>query len=103
MTSRAAPRTNRLRRYVLKLYVAGVNRKSTEAIRTITRFCDEHLKGRYQLAIIDVYQQPALVQAEQVIAVPMLIRELPLPLKRLFGNMADLDTVLVGLDRRPIR
>jgi circadian clock protein KaiB len=99
--SRAALGAKRSRRYVLKLYIAGVNRKSTEAIRTITGFCDDFLKGRYQLAIIDTYQLPALARAEQIIAVPTLIREHPLPLKRIIGSLADLDTLLVGLDRRP--
>ncbi len=96
---RAALRTKRSRRYVLKLYVAGVSRKSTKAIKITTGFCDEHLKGRYQLAIIDIFLQPALARAEQIIAVPTLVREHPLPLKRLIGSLADLDTLLVGQDR----
>jgi circadian clock protein KaiB len=87
--------------YVLKLYVAGVNRKSSEAIRKITEVCEEYLQGRYQLAIIDVYQQPALARGEQIIAVPTLIKKLPLPLRRLIGSMADRDKLLVGLDLRP--
>ncbi len=87
-------------RCVLKLYVAGMNRKSSEAVRMITEVCEEYLKGRYELAIIDIYQQPALARGEQIIAVPTLIKKLPLPLRRLIGSMTDLDKVLVGLDLR---
>jgi circadian clock protein KaiB len=66
----------------------------------ITEVCEEYLKGRYELAIIDIYQQPALARGEQIIAVPTLIKKLPLPLRRLIGSMTDLDKVLVGLDLR---
>jgi circadian clock protein KaiB len=99
--SRAPLRRKLPRQYVLKLYVGGADRKSDEAVRKITGFCDEYLRGRYRLAIIDVYQQPARAREKKIIAVPTLIRELPLPPKRLIGNLADLDTVLVGLDLRP--
>ena len=101
-TSRAAARTKLPQEYVLKLYVAGVDRKSTDAIRAVTGLCDEYLKGRYKLVIVDIYQQPMLARGEQIIAAPTLIRKLPLPLKRLVGNMADLDKVMVGLDLRPM-
>jgi circadian clock protein KaiB len=87
--------------YILKLYVAGVSRRSSEAIRSITEICEKHLKGRYELRIIDIYQQPALAKGEQIIAAPTLIKKLPLPLRRLIGNMANAEKVLVGLDLRP--
>lgn len=99
--SRASPRKAAPQRYVLKLYVAGVSQNSAEAIRTITKVCEEHLKGRYELAIIDIYQQPSLARGEQIIAAPTLIKKLPLPLRRLIGSMSNLDKVLVGLDLRP--
>jgi len=83
------------------LYVAGVDRKSTHAIRTVTRLCDEYLKGRYELVIVDIYQQPSLARGERIIAAPTLVRKLPLPLKRLVGNMAGLKKILVGPDLRP--
>jgi circadian clock protein KaiB len=66
----------------------------------ITEVCDQYLKGRYVLSIIDIYQQPSLARGEQIVAVPTLIKKLPLPLRRLIGSMADLDKVLVGLDLR---
>ena len=99
--SRADGRTKRTRRFVLVLYVAGVNRRSTEAIAAITRLCDEHLEGRYQLGIVDIYQQPALAREEQIIAAPTLIIKRPLPARRLVGNMEDLEKVLAGLGGMP--
>jgi circadian clock protein KaiB len=90
-----------LPRYVLKLYVAGVTAKSSVAIRAITALCQERLAGRYELEIVDLYQRPSLARGEQIIAAPTLIRKLPLPLRRLIGDMSDLDSVLVGLDLRP--
>jgi circadian clock protein KaiB len=89
-------------KFVLELYVAGVNRKSAEAIRNVTEICDTHLKGRYALEIIDIHQRPAKLQGEQIIAAPTLIRKLPLPLRRLTGSMADKGRLLVGLDLSPL-
>jgi circadian clock protein KaiB len=88
-------------RYVLRLYVAGMTPKSSQAIMNITQVCKDHLKGRYNLRVIDIYQQPALAQGEQIIAVPTLIKKLPLPLRRFIGNMVDREKILVGLDLRP--
>jgi circadian clock protein KaiB len=88
-------------RYVLTLYVAGVTRKSEAAIRSVTEICETHLKDRYDLEIIDIYQQPTLAKGEQIIAAPTLIRKLPLPLRKLIGDMANQDKVLIGLDLRP--
>jgi circadian clock protein KaiB len=86
--------------YVLRLYVAGITPRSQEAIRSVKAICDEHLAGRYDLEVIDIYQQPVLAKGEQIIAAPTLIKKLPLPLRRLIGSMADTDKVLVGLDLR---
>jgi len=87
-------------RYVLRLYVAGINPRSSGAIRTVTEICDEHLKDRYELEIVDLYQQPTLAKGEQIIAVPTLIKKLPVPLRRFIGDMADKERILVGLDLR---
>ncbi len=96
-----AARRAGLPRYELTLYVAGTSRRSAAAIRTITEVCERYLKGRYTLRIIDIYQQPTLTRGEQIIAAPTLIRKLPVPLRRLIGDMADMEKVLVGLDLRP--
>ncbi len=89
-------------KYVLKLYVAGITRKSSTAIRSITDICEQHLKGRYTLEIIDIYQNPSLAKGEQIIAAPTLIKELPDPLRKLIGDMADKEKVLLGLDLKRI-
>lgn len=88
-------------RYVLRLYVAGINPRSSAAIQAITQICEEHLKGRFELEIVDIYRHPALAKGEQIIAAPTLIRKLPLPLRRFIGNLADRERILVGLDLRP--
>ncbi len=88
-------------RYVLRLYVAGVTPRSQEAIRNVTRICEEHLKGRYDLEVVDIYQHPVLARGEQIIAAPTLLRKLPLPLRRMIGNLAEEDRILVGLDLLP--
>jgi circadian clock protein KaiB len=88
-------------RYVLRLYVAGMTPKSSQAIINITQICKDYLKGRYDLRVIDIYQQPTLAQGEQIIAAPTLIKKLPLPLRRFIGNMVNREKILVGLDLRP--
>jgi circadian clock protein KaiB len=89
------------RLHVLRLYVAGINPRSSAAIRSITEICEQHLKGRYDLEIIDIYQKPALAKGEQVIAAPTLVKKLPEPLRRFIGNLADRERILVGLDLLP--
>jgi circadian clock protein KaiB len=84
--------------YVLKLFVAGTTPRSTRAIANIARLCEQHLKGRYDLQIIDLQQEPALAWEEQIVAVPTLIKQLPVPLRRLVGDLSETDHVLVGLD-----
>ena len=86
--------------YVLKLYVAGMTPRSSAAIRSVTEVCEEFLKGRYKLEVIDVYRQPTLAKGEQIIAAPTLIKKLPEPLRRLIGDMANKERVLIGLDLR---
>lgn len=87
--------------YVLRLYVASLTPRSMMAIRSVKEVCERHLQGRYDLEIIDIYEQPTLAKGEQIVAAPTLIKKLPLPLRRLIGDMADEQRVLVGLDLRP--
>ena len=84
--------------YVLRLYVTGMTPRSTEALAVIKAICEQRLEGRYDLQVIDIYQQPHLAKDEQIIALPTLIKKLPLPLRRLIGNLADEERVLLGLD-----
>ncbi len=84
--------------YVLRLYVAGVTPRSTRAIENLRNICEEHLAGRYDLEVIDIYQQPTLAEGEQIIAAPTLVKKLPLPLRKFIGDMSNIDRILVGLD-----
>ena len=86
--------------YVLRLYVAGSSPQSVRAIANVKKICEENLHGRYELQVIDLYQQPQLEQGEQIIAAPTLIKKLPLPLRRIIGDMSNTERVLVGLDLR---
>ena len=87
-------------RYVLRLYVTGMTTRSERAVRNLQGICDEYLKERYDLEVIDIYQQPVLAKGEQIIAAPTLIKKLPLPMRRIIGDMSNRDRVLVGLDLR---
>jgi circadian clock protein KaiB len=86
---------------VLRLYIAGTTARSVRAVANVRRICEARLKGRYDLEVIDLYQQPALAAGEQIIAAPTLIKKLPAPLRRVIGDMSDEVRVLVGLDLRP--
>lgn len=84
--------------YVLKLYITGASPNSTKAVNNLKNFCETYLKDKYQLQIVDVYQQPELAKSEQIIALPLLVKVFPLPAKRLIGNFSDTDKVLKGLN-----
>lgn len=88
-------------KYVLRLYITGMTPRSTRAIENIRKICEAHLKGRYELEIVDIYQKPSLSQGEQILAAPTLIKKLPLPLRHLIGDLSDTERVLLGLDLRP--
>ena len=87
-------------RYVLRLYVTGMTPRSTRAVENVRRICEEHLHGRYDLEVIDIYQQPTLAKGEQIVAAPTLVKKLPLPLRRVIGDLSNTDKVLLGLDLR---
>ena len=87
--------------YVLRLFVTGMTPRSTEAIAAIKAICEQHLTGRYDLEVIDIYQRPELATEAQIIAAPTLVKQLPEPLRRLIGNLSDQERVLIGLDLNP--
>jgi circadian clock protein KaiB len=101
VTGSASESPRSAERYILKLYVTGMTPRSAHAIENLQTFCEKHLAGRYELQVIDVYQQPELTRTEQIVAIPTLIKKLPLPLRRLIGDMSDEERVLVGLDILP--
>lgn len=88
------------RHYVLSLYITGATPKSTRAIKNLRAICDQYLQGRYELEVIDIYQQPERAQEGQIVAAPTLIKLLPLPLRKLVGDMSDEQRVLAGLGLR---
>jgi circadian clock protein KaiB len=88
--------------YVLRLYVTGMTARSRRAIENVREICEAHLHGRYELEVIDIYQQPVLAKGDQIIAAPTLIKRLPLPLRRIIGDMSTTERVLVGLDLRAV-
>jgi circadian clock protein KaiB len=85
-------------KYVLRLYVTGMTPKSTRAIANVQKLCEKYLEGAYELKVIDIYQQPKLAAGEQIIATPTLIKQLPLPFRKLIGDMSDTEKFLVGID-----
>ena len=89
--------------YLLRLYVTGTTGKSMRAIQNVRRICEEHLRGLYDLEVVDIYKNLPLARGDQIIAAPTLIKRLPEPLRRLIGDMSDEQRVLVGLDIRPRR
>ena len=94
----AAATTPPAERYVLRLYVTGMTTRSARAVKNLQAVCDEYLKDRYDLEVVDIYQQPVLAKGEQIIAAPTLIKKLPLPMRRIIGDMSNRERVLLGLD-----
>lgn len=86
------------RTFVLRLYVTGATARSRRAILNLNGICREHLGGRFDLEVIDLHQKPALAKNEQIIAAPTLIKKLPLPMRRIIGDLSDREAVLFGLD-----
>ncbi len=84
----------------LRLYVAGRTPKSVAAFANLKRICEEHMKGRYQVEVIDLLEHPQLAKGDQILAIPTLVRKLPEPLKRIIGDLSNEERVLVGLDLR---
>ena len=83
--------------YVLQLFVTGHTEKSVRAVRNVTRLCEQHLHGHYDLKVVDLYQQPELAAEHQLVAAPTLIKTLPLPPRKMIGDMSDSRRVLAGL------
>jgi circadian clock protein KaiB len=88
-------------RYMLRLYIAGNNLRSQKAVENVKKICEEHLKGRYELEVVDIYQDRTKNPVDLVLAAPTLIKKLPLPLRRVIGDMTNKERILVGLDLIP--
>jgi len=85
-------------RYVLKLYVTGATVRSLRAIGNVKAICEQYLKGRYDLEVVDIYRRPALLRRDQIVAVPTLVKKLPVPMRLLVGDLSRTEQVLQGLD-----
>jgi circadian clock protein KaiB len=84
--------------YKLVLYVAGATPKSLEAFANLKNICDEHLKGQYSIAVVDLVKNPKLAKGDQIVAIPTLVRKLPPPLKKIIGDLSNKEKVMVGLN-----
>lgn len=87
--------------YKLRLYVAGMTPRAVAAFDNLSKLCEEHLAGRYEIEVIDLLVNPKLAAGDQILAVPTLVRSLPEPIKKIIGDLSNQERVLVGLDLRP--
>jgi circadian clock protein KaiB len=102
-TSRGGTGTKRssAKLWELRLYVAGQTPRSLTAFANLKQICEEHLKGRYRIQVIDLVEEPQLSKGDQILAIPTLVRKLPVPVRKIIGDLSDTERVLVGLDLRP--
>ena len=90
------------KQYELRLYVAGNTPKSTSALRNLKKYCEEHLKGQYKIEVIDLLVDPQLAAGDQILAIPTLVRKVPVPIRKIIGDLSNEEKVLVGLNIRPL-
>lgn len=88
--------------FELRLYIAGQTPRSMTALSNLKRYCEEHLKGKYSIEIIDLLKNPQLAEGDQILAIPTLVRKVPLPIRKIIGDLSDKEKVLVGLDIKVI-
>ena len=86
--------------YILRLYIAGQTPRSVAALANLKEICEEHLAGRYTLQVVDLLENPKLARGDQILAIPTLVRKLPMPMRRIIGDLSNTERVLVGLDLR---
>jgi circadian clock protein KaiB len=87
--------------WTLRLYVAGQTPRSLKAFANLTRICREHLAGKYRIEVIDLIENPALAEGDQILAIPTVVRRLPIPIRKIIGDLSNTERVLVGLDILP--
>jgi circadian clock protein KaiB len=91
-----------MNKYLLKLYITGLTPRSERAIANLRRICEEELASQYEMVIIDILERPQLAEDEKILATPMLIKQLPPPLRRIIGDLSDAEKVILGLDLQPV-
>ena len=87
--------------YTLRLYVAGQTPKSMIAFANLKKICEEHLKGQYTIEVVDLLENPTLASGDQILAIPTLVRKLPVPVRKIIGDLSNTERVLIGLDLLP--
>jgi len=87
----------------LKLYIAGTTIKSQTALRNLKKYCEEHLQGKYKLEVVDLLKKPQLAEGDQIFAVPTLVKKVPVPLRKIIGDLSNEEKVLVGLNIVPVK
>lgn len=90
-------------RWELRLYVAGKTARSVAAVANLTRICEQYLSGMFSIEIVDLLERPQLAQGDQIVAIPTLVRKLPSPIRKVIGDLSDVDRTLVGLQLRPTK
>jgi circadian clock protein KaiB len=98
----AAPRTPKVEIWNLRLYVAGQTPKSLTAFSNLKRLCEDYLSGHYRIEVIDLMKEPQRAQGDQILAIPTLVRKLPAPVRRVIGDLSNLERVMVGIDLKPL-
>jgi circadian clock protein KaiB len=90
-------------KYELRLYVAGNTPKSVAALKNLKKYCEEHLKEEYKIEVIDLLVHPQLAEGDQILAIPTLVRKVPVPIRKIIGDLSNEEKVLVGLNIRPVK
>ena len=102
-TSKAkTPQAKKEYKWELRLYIAGNTPKSVKALTNLKKYCEEHLKDQYKIEVIDLLVHPQLAAGDQILAVPTLVRKVPVPIRKIIGDLSDEEKVLVGLNIRPL-
>jgi len=100
---RRPAKTSRSDFYRLRLYIAGQTPNSIAAIGNLKKICEDKLRGKYRIEVVDLLKKPQLAKGDQIIAIPTLVRRLPPPVKKIIGNLSKTESVIVGLDLKPVR
>ena len=100
--AKASKTTDATEKWELRLYVAGNTPKSMAALTNLKRYCEEHLKDQYKIEVIDLLVQPQLAEGDQIFAIPTLVRKVPVPIRKIIGDLSNEEKVLVGLNIRPV-
>jgi circadian clock protein KaiB len=100
---RRSAKTSRRDFYILRLYIAGQTPNSIAAIANLKKICEDRLRGKYRIEVVDLLKKPQLAKGDQIIAIPTLVRRLPPPVKKIIGSLSKTESVIVGLDLQPVR